>query len=99
MKLVSWNVNGLRAILGKGMGDAVEALEPDVLCLQEIKARPEQVNDLWISSWPHQLWNPAEKAGYSGVLILSRVQPRPSRSCSGQPIPVDVERGLSLIHI
>ena len=58
MKLVSWNVNGLRAVLGKGMADAVDALEPDVLCLQEIKARPEQVKDLWISSWPHQLWNP-----------------------------------------
>ncbi len=55
MKLVSWNVNGLRAVLGKGMADAVDALEPDVLCLQEIKARPEQVKDLWISSWPHQL--------------------------------------------
>ena len=75
MKLVSWNVNGLRAVLGKGMADAVDALEPDVLCLQEIKARPEQVKDLWISSWPHQLWNPAEKAGYSGVLNLSRVRP------------------------
>lgn len=50
MKLVSWNVNGLRAVLGKGMADAVDALEPDVLCLQEIKARPEQVKDLWISS-------------------------------------------------
>ena len=85
MKLVSWNVNGLRAILGKGMGDAVEALEPDVLCLQEIKARPEQVNDLWISSWPHQLWNPAEKAGYSGVLILSRVQPLSTSAGIGWP--------------
>nr|WP_257228987.1 exodeoxyribonuclease III [Akkermansia massiliensis] len=85
MKLVSWNVNGLRAILGKGMGDAVEALEPDVLCLQEIKARPEQVNDLWISSWPHQLWNPAEKAGYSGVLILSRVQPLSTSTGIGWP--------------
>lgn len=72
MKLVSWNVNGLRAVLGKGMADAVDALEPDVLCLQEIKARPEQVKDLWISSWPHQLWNPAEKAGYSG-----RADPQP----------------------
>ena len=57
---------------GQGNGGRVDALEPDVLCLQEIKARPEQVKDLWISSWPHQLWNPAEKAGYSGVLILSR---------------------------
>ena len=72
MKLVSWNVNGLRAVLGKGMADAVDALEPDVLCLQEIKARPEQVKDLWISSWPHQLWNPAEKEGSAMIRCLSR---------------------------
>lgn len=85
MKLVSWNVNGLRAMLGKGMGEAVEELGPDVLCLQEIKARPEQVNDQWISSWPHQLWNPAEKAGYSGVLILSRVQPLSTSTGIGCP--------------
>lgn len=85
MKLVSWNVNGLRAILGKGMGAAMEALEPDVLCLQEIKARPEQVKDLWISSWPYQLWNPAEKAGYSGVLILSRVAPLSTSTGIGRP--------------
>ena len=69
MKLVSWNVNGLRAILGKGLGEAADALGADILCLQEIKARPEQVDDLWLSSWPYQLWNPAEKAGYSGVLV------------------------------
>lgn len=75
MKLVSWNVNGLRAVLKKGMSESMETLAPDVLCLQEIKARPEQVSDLWISSWPYQLWNPAEKAGYSGVLILSKVRP------------------------
>ena len=75
MKLVSWNVNGLRAILGKGLGEAADALVADILCLQEIKARPEQVDDLWLSSWPYQLWNPAEKAGYSGVLVLSRVKP------------------------
>lgn len=85
MKLVSWNVNGLRAILGKGMGEAMEALEPDVLCLQEIKACPEQVKDLWISSWPYQLWNPAEKAGYSGVLILSRVAPLSTSTGIGRP--------------
>lgn len=85
MKLVSWNVNGLRAILGKGMGDAMEALGPDVLCLQEIKARPEQVDDLWLSSWPYQLWNPAEKPGYSGVLILSRVKPLSTSTGMGWP--------------
>ena len=85
MKLVSWNVNGLRAILGKGMGGAMDALGPDILCLQEIKARPEQVDDLWLSSWPYQLWNPAEKPGYSGVLTLSRVKPVSTSTGMGWP--------------
>lgn len=75
MKLVSWNVNGLRATLGKGLAEKMDALMPDVLCLQEIKARPEQVSDLWLASWPHALWNPAQRAGYSGVLTLSRHEP------------------------
>jgi len=75
MKLVSWNVNGLRATLGKGLAEKMEALAPDILCLQEIKARPEQVSDLWLASWPHALWNPAQRPGYSGVLILSRREP------------------------
>lgn len=75
MKLVSWNVNGIRAALGKGLAESMDALSPDVICLQEIKARPEQVSDFWIASWPYQLWNPAEKAGYSGVLILSKQKP------------------------
>lgn len=75
MKLVSWNVNGLRAILGKGLETLMEPLEADVLCFQEIKARREQVADLWLDSWPHQLWNPATRPGYSGVLTLSKVKP------------------------
>lgn len=75
MKLVSWNVNGLRATLAKGLAEKMDALAPDVLCLQEIKARPEQVSDLWLASWPHALWNPAQRPGYSGVLILSRRAP------------------------
>ncbi len=75
MKLVSWNVNGLRACLGKGLAEQMDALEPDILCLQEIKARPEQVSELWLASWPHALWNPAERPGYSGVLLLSKVAP------------------------
>ena len=75
MKIVSWNVNGIRATLGKGLAEKMDALQPDILCLQEVKARPEQVSDLWLASWPHSLWNPAQKAGYSGVLILSKVAP------------------------
>ncbi len=75
MKLISWNVNGIRATLGKDLAAQMDALAPDILCLQEVKARPEQVKDEWIDSWPHALWNPAQKAGYSGVLILSKIAP------------------------
>lgn len=75
MKLVSWNVNGLRAVLGKGLDSLMEPLEADALCFQEIKARREQVADLWLESWPYQLWNPANRPGYSGVLTLSKIKP------------------------
>ena len=85
MKLVSWNVNGIRATLGKGLAEKMDALQPDILCLQEVKARPEQVSDLWLASWPHALWNPAQKPGYSGVLILSRVEPLATSTGIGCP--------------
>lgn len=85
MKLVSWNVNGLRATLGKGLAEKMDALAPDVLCLQEIKARPEQVRDAWVDSWAHALWNPAQRPGYSGTLILSRVAPLSSSLGIGDP--------------
>lgn len=75
MKLVSWNVNGLRAALKKDLAASMDALAPDFLCLQEVKARPEQAADLWLARWPHALWNPAERPGYSGVLTLSRTAP------------------------
>lgn len=84
MNIVSWNVNGLRATLGKGLAEKMDSLAPDVLCLQEIKARPEQVSDLWLASWPHKVWNPAERPGYSGVLILSRHEPLSSTTGIGE---------------
>lgn len=73
MKLISWNVNGIRAILKKGFLEFLKKHDPDVLCLQEIKARPEQVN-LEVAGY-EALWNPAERPGYSGTLILSKVAP------------------------
>ena len=85
MKLVSWNVNGLRAVLSKGLAEKIDVLGADVLCLQEIKARPDQVSDLWLASWPHSLWNPAERPGYSGVLILSRKEPLSTTTGMGLP--------------
>ena len=73
MKIITWNINGIRAALGKKALDAVFEQEPDVLCLQEVKARPEQLTDaqnkqLKLSS----IWNPAERAGYSGVATFLR---------------------------
>ena len=71
MKLISWNVNGLRSILGKG--DYLDKTDADIVCLQEIKARPEQVDHAFDGY--HVFWNPAQKPGYSGTAILSRNKP------------------------
>ena len=73
MKLISWNVNGLRACLGKGFLDFVQAEQPDILALQETKMQPEQVTfDLpGYSMW----FNSAEKKGYSGTAILAKEAP------------------------
>lgn len=73
MKLISWNVNGLRAVLKKGFMDFVQKAKPDVLCLQEIKAQDGDVK-LDIPGY-HVFWNHAKKAGYAGTAILSRVEP------------------------
>jgi exodeoxyribonuclease III len=75
MKLLSWNVNGIRAVIGKGFGDFVLAEKPDILCLQETKARPEQV-ELPLEMGAYQnYWSSAEKPGYSGVAVFTREKP------------------------
>jgi exodeoxyribonuclease-3 len=73
-KLISWNVNGIRAAIKKGFLDFVEKYNPDILCLQETKARPEQV-ELELSRYPFKYWNWAEKKGYSGTAIFSKIEP------------------------
>ncbi len=75
MKLISWNVNGIRAVLKKGFADWFAEEAPDILCLQETKARQEQVDLPPEFADYHQFWNSAEKPGYSGTLILSKEQP------------------------
>ncbi len=75
MRLISWNVNGLRAVLKKDFLGFVERSGADVICLQEIKARPDQVAEV---VWPdgYQLhWNPADKPGYSGTAIFTKIRP------------------------
>ena len=75
MKLISWNVNGIRAVLGKGLAQFVADEQPDILCLQETKANQEQVDMGWLGDDYHQFWNSAEKKGYSGTAIFSRRKP------------------------
>ena len=73
MKLVSWNVNGLRACLNKGFLDFCAFADADMICLQETKMRPEQAEfDL---PGYHRFWNSADKAGYSGTAIFTKQQP------------------------
>ncbi|MEN8243247.1 MAG: exodeoxyribonuclease III [Chloroflexota bacterium] len=76
MKITTWNVAGLRAMLKKGGWDWVKQHDPDVICLQEIKAMPEQLTEENHQLFaPYKvLWNPAEKKGYSGTLTLVKDQ-------------------------
>ncbi len=74
MQLISWNVNGIRAIAQKNFLPDLERLKPDVLCLQEIKADEKTVRDQLKSLSEYSIYvNPAEKKGYSGTAILSKV--------------------------
>ena len=73
MKLVSWNVNGLRAVAGKGFADIFEQLDADCVCLQETKLQAGQI-DLEFLGY-ESYWNYADKPGYSGTVIYTRVHP------------------------
>lgn len=84
MKIITWNVNGIRAALGKNALDWAFDRHPDVLCLQEIKARPDQLTEAQQRRAGYGVtWNPAQRAGYSGVATYYSAS------------PLDVERGLS----
>src|SRR5579871_3976001 len=74
MKLISWNVNGLRAVLKKNFLEFLEAEKPDVLCLQETKCTPEDVEQLWPQHYT-TYWNSAEKKGYAGTAIFTMERP------------------------
>lgn len=74
MKIISWNVNGIRAVMTKGFPDFVKKYNPDILCLQETKAHPDQVDEL-LHDYEHHFWNSADKKGYSGTAIFSKIKP------------------------
>ena len=73
MKMISWNVNGLRAVVGKGFVDIFNSLDADIVCLQETKLQEGQI-DLSFEGYA-QYWNYAVKKGYSGTAVFTRVQP------------------------
>ncbi len=73
MKLISWNVNGFRACLGKGFADFFKAQDADFFCLQETKMQPGQAE--FITPDHHQYWYSAEKKGYSGTAIFAKKEP------------------------
>jgi len=74
MKIISWNVNGIRAVLKKGFLDFINDFNPDIICIQETKAHPEQV-DLDLDNYKYKYWNSATKKGYSGTAIFSKIKP------------------------
>ena len=75
-KIITYNVNGLRAAINKGWLQWVEAVKPDIICLQEIKVQPDQLDlTLFEKAGYHPYWHPAEKKGYSGVAILTKEKP------------------------
>ncbi|HBH06181.1 MAG TPA: exodeoxyribonuclease III [Flavobacteriales bacterium] len=74
MRIVSWNVNGIRAAVGKGFVEKVAEMDPDILCLQETKAQDDQVLEALKDLNGYEIYsNSAERKGYSGTAILSRV--------------------------
>jgi exodeoxyribonuclease-3 len=77
MRIVTYNVNGIRAAMGKGLIDWIKQTDPDVLCLQEVKATPEQAGVFELEELGyHHYWYPAQKKGYSGVAIFTKIKPK-----------------------
>jgi len=84
LKLISWNVNGIRALCRKNGFSFLESAKPNILCLQETRARPEDLGDI-LPMFPHQLWFPAKQPGYSGTATFSRLTPLTVRHGIGIP--------------
>jgi exodeoxyribonuclease-3 len=72
-KIISYNLNGIRSAISKGLMDWIKAADPDILCFQELKAEPGQLDlSLFDKAGYHHYWHPAQKKGYSGVAIFSK---------------------------
>ncbi|MCB0427961.1 MAG: endonuclease/exonuclease/phosphatase family protein, partial [Mangrovimonas sp.] len=101
MKIISYNVNGIRAAINKGFLDWLQSANPDVICLQEIKANEDQFDTTVFESigYPYHYWFSAEKKGYSGVAIISKIKPNhvefgtgiPSMDAEGRNLRADFD--------
>jgi exodeoxyribonuclease-3 len=83
VKLISWNVNGIRAVQRRHGFAFLNTERPDILCVQETRAHPEDVGTVF-SELPHQVWNPAQKPGYAGTAIFSLLAPLSVRRGIGE---------------
>jgi exodeoxyribonuclease-3 len=91
MRLVSWNVNGIRAAIRNGFWEWLEAAAPDIVCLQETRIHPDQLSERTLTRYGYSaFWHAAERRGYSGVATFCREQPLAVREGFGQPA-FDVE--------
>lgn len=86
--IISYNINGIRAALKKGLAEWMKETNPSILCVQETKAHPEQVTDRHVfeSMGYHQYWHSAEKKGYSGVAIFTKEKPDQVIEGCGNPL-------------
>jgi exodeoxyribonuclease-3 len=94
MKIVSWNVNGLRAVLAKNFEENICCLDPDILCSQEIKVKPAQLPNLdFLPQFTFKYFHPAQRSGYSGTAIFSKNELAVFSSSDGQSAAEIVPRG------
>ncbi|PYI86632.1 MAG: exodeoxyribonuclease III [Verrucomicrobia bacterium] len=84
MKLISWNVNGLRAALRRNFLDYLDSERPDVLCLQETRCEPNAIEPLWLATYA-TFWNCAHKKGYAGTAIFTKTS------------PLNITRGIGIV--
>lgn len=86
MEIVSWNVNGIRSVMKKNFMEFVKQEHPDILCLQETKAHPDQLDvKLATMSYKHHYWSSAKKKGYSGTAIFTKIEPLSVKYGIGMP--------------
>ena len=77
IKIISWNVNGIRASVKKGFYEVIKDLDPDIMCIQETKAQDDIMQDIAREMGGYELYvNSAVKKGYSGTAVLTRLKPK-----------------------